>query len=332
MSSSLLYSRRSVVASLASISMLPSALSASSASPGSLSGANLTFYVSDERGDMAFTSADLIQANLAASTGANVRVIAMPGRGGNAALQAVAESADGELAFAAVDLLSLQVWEAVLPASSQLEKVRAAGLLCKGMTACLLVGQGSSYGSANELIAASKTRSVKVGHVGRLTQMGPPLGLLEVSTDTEFHDVTYSNKEAVIAALQEGAIDAAILDTMDVMGFKKLGVPVQPLLTFGGERNPHLDVQTLRELATGTDSKNTAVACGAALFYSANMDTKLAESVIGEIQRTMQSQEVLDLAKMRPFPLHFGATKDFDEAFNRNSRIIGLVKNRLFVS
>ena len=97
--------------------MLPSALKASSGSSNPLSGANLTFYVSDERGDMAFTSADLIQANLAASTGANVRVIAMPGRGGNAALQAVAESADGELAFATVDLLSLQVWEAVLPAS-----------------------------------------------------------------------------------------------------------------------------------------------------------------------------------------------------------------------
>ena len=228
------------------------------------------------------------------------------------------------------DLLALQVIEVLEPDNQFIAQFKPLGLLGPAGSATLVVANEAPHKTIEDLLSVGKGRPLRIGHIGRKSSFGVPLSLMETYFEIKFEDYVLDTRTSIISALTSGSVDAAFLATDTLLPTPTVKtLPIRGILTFGGERNPVLNIPTFRETAVGMERRNSAITTIAACFAPRGMDNDLFTMAQSAIAEVFQREDLQEIALKYNYLLRFGPVSDFDVAMRRNARIIDFVKPRL---
>jgi len=295
--------------------------SAFAADVNSLQGLPITFV--EPYGPHSVTNIPLalMQGEIGRKTGAAVEIRSIGGKAGGSALDYVITSPPGGLVFAVLDPLSRQLAEVGGERSDLLGAVQPVAKLSAGISAALIVPEGSPIRSIDDFLAQARSRELRLVHLGRTAAFGLEVAMLEKKFGLSFADKVVETRAQILEALASGEADAGFLATITLLpSANGAPPPVRPLLTFGAQRNPKLPtVPTFKERSRDPKgSVTTAISMFAPRTLRKEIATAI-EAVMGEIAA---EPAIRKAAAADNFPLEVGPASAVAAEIARGARLI----------
>lgn len=266
----------------------------------------------------------LLQAALAARTGAPVEIVTVVGGGGAAALDYVCnpppDAPAGTVFFYVGDLTTLLLAKASGTQVPVLSKVQPVGKISAGISSALIVSDKSPLRSIDDFIAEGRKRPLRMATFGRRAPFGLELTMLERQLKLSFTEKLIATRDDILATLASGDADASFLITRTVVAAPKVvPPPVRALLTFGAERNPRAPaVPTLAD-KTG-DPKQAAT--GSVLMFTSTANAALVDAMVALMGEAAADPAVKQAADDLNFPLEITPASYVYEEGRRFERIM----------
>ncbi len=188
-----------------------------------------------------------------------------PGAGGTV-IDFVRDLPSDGHSLAAVELETELTYELLHPADKEtLEKLTPIALLTDSIALALGAPNTSPIHDWESLKAATKNRSLTVGHVGRSAGMVVELSWLETALGTHFSDRIEPGREGILNAMAQGQADLGLLAAPTLFSNPLAPLPpVRAILTFGPHRETRLP--TVPTFAEISGNRNASVVGSVAVF------------------------------------------------------------------
>jgi tripartite-type tricarboxylate transporter receptor subunit TctC len=188
----------------------------------------------------------------------------------------------------------------------------------------LVVPDSSPLKNWSDFAAASRARPLSIASPGRDTAAGLAIAMMERVLGVQFNDIIAQQRSEILAALKSNKADAGFLETMTLDATPQSPAPpVQPIVTFGAERNPSLDqVPTFQE-AIGPqppDRRHNAITSTVGLFGPPGMKPQVVSRLDTEFTAAGANAERSDAPAASHLSIEIGdaallrATMARDEA------------------
>jgi tripartite-type tricarboxylate transporter receptor subunit TctC len=263
----------------------------------------------------------LMRDEIARKTGAAVEIRSIGGKAGGTALDYVINSPPGGLVFAVLDPLSRQLAEVGGERADLLGAVQPVAKLSAGISAALIVSEGSPIRNIDDFLAQARSRQLRLVHLGRTAAFGLEVAMLEKKFGLSFADKVVGTRAQILEALASGEADAGFLTTITLLpSADAASPPVRPLLTFGAKRNPKLPaVPTFRERSG--DPKGS-ITSAISVFAERTLRKEAAATIEAVMAEIAAEPAIRKAAAADNFPLEVGPPSAVDAEIARGARLI----------
>lgn len=224
-----------------------------------------------------------------------------------------------------VDLLSIEIAEAVGQGKAKISALTPIAKMTGPGSVALVVPDASLIKSWADFVAAAKAGALTIAAPGRMSAAGVPLALMEKALGVHFNDIAATTRDDILTALATRKADAGFLITATLLpGAGLTPPPVRPLVTFGAQRNPRLQVPTFQEqIGKPHNSITTAIAA----FGPSGLDAVAVKRL------TTDFIDAGRAAKSAPgagrFAIDVGDAALLRQAMERDARVIKEVQDLL---
>jgi tripartite-type tricarboxylate transporter receptor subunit TctC len=263
----------------------------------------------------------LMQGEIGRKTGAAVEIRSIGGKAGGSALDYVINSPPGGLVFAVLDPLSRQLAEVGGERAALLGAVQPVAKLSAGISAALIVPEGSPIRNIDDFLAQARSRQLRLVHLGRTAAFGLEMAMLEKRFGLSFADKLAGTRAEILGALASGEADAGFLATITLLPSANAAPPpVRPLLTFGAKRNPNLPaVPTFRERSG--DPKGS-ITSAISVFAERTLRKDVATTIAAVLAEIAAEPAIRKAAAADNFPLEVGPASAVAAEIARGARLI----------
>ena len=312
--------RATLITSAALLLLLAAAHPVFAADVRSLQGLPITFV--EPYGPHSVTSIPLalMQGEIGRKTGAAVEIRSIGGKAGGSALDYVINSPPGGLVFAVLDPLSRQLAEVGGERADLLGAVQPVAKLSAGISAALIVAEGSPIRNIDDFLAQARSRQLHIVHLGRTAAFGLELAMLEKKFGLSFADKVAGTRAQILEALASGEADAGFLATITLLPLANAPPPVRPLLTFGAQRNPRLPaVPTFKER---TGDPKGSITSAISVFAERTLRKEAATTIEAVMAEIAAEPAIRKAAAADNFPLEVGPASAVAAEIARGARLI----------
>jgi tripartite-type tricarboxylate transporter receptor subunit TctC len=263
----------------------------------------------------------LMRDEIGRKTGAAVEIRSIGGKAGGTALDYVINSPPGGLVFAVLDPLSRQLAEVGGERADLLGAVQPVAKLSAGISAALIVPDGSPIRNIDEFLAQARSRQLRIVHLGRTAAFGLELAMLEKKFGLSFVDKVVGTRAQILETLASGEADAGFLATITLLPSANAAPPpVRPLLTFGAQRNPKLPtVPTFKERSG--DPKGS-ITSAISVFAPRTLRKEVAVTIEAVMAEIAAEPAIREAAAAANFPLEVGPAAAVAAEIARGARLI----------
>ena len=263
----------------------------------------------------------LMQGEIARKTGTAVEIRSIGGKAGGSALDYLINSPPGGLVFAVIDPLSRQLAEVGGERADLLGAVQPVAKLSAGISAALIVAEGSPIRHIDDFLAQARSRQLRLVHLGRTAAFGLEVAMLEKKFGLTFADKVVGTRAEILGALASGEADAGFLATITLLPSADAAPPpVRPLLTFGALRNPKLPaVPTFKERSG--DPKGS-ITSAISLFAPHTLRHETVAAIEAAMAEIAAEPAIRQAAAADNFPLEVGPASAVAAEIARGARLI----------
>jgi tripartite-type tricarboxylate transporter receptor subunit TctC len=263
----------------------------------------------------------LMRDEIARKTGAAVEIRSIGGKAGGSALDYVINSPPGGLVFGVLDPLSRQLAEVGGERADLLAAVQPVAKLSAGISAALIVPDGSPIRNIDDFLAQAHSRQLRLVHLGRTAAFGLEVAMLEKKFGLSFTDKVVGTRAQILEALASGEADAGFLTTITLLPSADAAPPpVRPLLTFGAQRNPKLPaVPTFKERSG--DPKGS-ITSAISVFAPRTLRKDVATTIEAVMAEIAAEPAIRKAAAADNFPLEIGPASAVAAEIARGERLI----------
>lgn len=314
-------SRRAVIVAvggLAAVAFLPGGAKAETRLPSTV-----RIYVPYGRGSVVAVTCDVLSAALSAALSRRIEIDIppLPDRM-QRSLTALADQGRGELRLLASDTLTHVMYDAAEAsrkpnAAASLDSLVPIATLTVGYSTALFVSADSPVRdwAAFAEMARGRQLTVASSNPGSVH-----LRFLELALGQGLRDVLAPGRERVFETVLEGRASAGLINTPSLASFMRANPGrLRALVTFGGERNPALDVPTLREV-TGRRSYASTNSVG--LFAPASTAPDVVAQMHAALVAAAADKRVVQAAQAIGLPLQISDAADLALTVARDREVV----------
>jgi tripartite-type tricarboxylate transporter receptor subunit TctC len=188
---------RAVIAIVAAL-WLAALTPALAADVKSLQGLPITFVEPYGPHSVTNTPLTLMRDEIGRKTGAAVEIRSIGGKAGGTALDYVINSPPGGLVFGVLDPLSRQLAEVGGERADLLGAVQPVAKLSAGISAALIVADGSPIRNIDDFLAQAHSRQLRLVHLGRTAAFGLEVAMLEKKFGLSFADKVVGTRTEIL--------------------------------------------------------------------------------------------------------------------------------------
>jgi len=280
-------------------------------------GSGLTLLEPYGPGSVTDRIAEVLKPGLEKRTGKAVEVE----HAGPAALDRLASAAPDSGTVLIVDLLSVEVADAVGKATVKMASLTPVAKLTGPGSVALVVPEGSAIRSWADFAAAAKAGKLSIASPGRVSAAGVPLALMEKALGVRFTDVAALGRAEILDALATTKADAGFLVTGTLLPAPNAPAPpVRALVTFGAQRNPGLkQVPTFQE-AVG--QPHNSITSAIALFGPAGMKPATLAAIAADFAAAGKAAGASGAIAASRLPIEIGDAALLRETMARDAGVI----------
>ena len=146
------------------------------------------------------------------------------------------------------------------------------------------------------------------------------LRFLQLALDEGLRDVLAPGRERVFEAVLEGRAAAGLINTPSLVAFLRANPgKLRPLVTFGGERNPELNVPTLREV---TGNRAYASTNSVGLFAPAGTPPDVVARIHAALVAAAADKRVVQAVQAIGLPLKISDAADLAQTIVRDRAVV----------
>lgn len=238
------------------------------------------------------------------------------------ALKGLSTPGGGELRLLATDTLLQAIYDAAEQQRNpksvpSLDVLVPVATLTVGYSTALFVSAESAIHDWEGFVGAARNRQLTIAssNPGSIH-----LRFLEQAIDEGFRDVLAPTRQRIFEAVLEGRAAAGMINTPTLVAFMKANpARLRAIVTFGGERNPDLDVPTLREV---TGRRGFATTNTVGLFAPPGTPPDVVELLRAGLVEVAQQKEVASEAAAIGLPLKIDDAEDLRQTVERDKAVV----------